>query len=66
VPGAPAPLPGAAPAGVPAQTPPAAPARAPGQAALSSQTSPQPAVPNLFTLVPGLPPLPNFGFAPQH
>ena len=70
VPGAPAPLPAqapsAAPVGVPAPTPPAAPARAPGQAALSSQTSPQQAVPNLFTLVPGLPPLPNFTFAPQH
>ena len=58
VPGAPAPL--------PAQTPPAAPVRAAGQAALSSQTSPQQSVPNLLTLVPGLPPLPNFNFGPQH
>jgi Probable lipoprotein LpqN len=69
VPGAPAPLPAQAPSaarvGTPAQTPPVAPALAPGQAALSSQTSPQQAVPNLFTLVPGLPPLPNFNFAPQ-
>ena len=42
------------------------PGRAPGQAALSSQTSPQQPVPNLLTLVPGLPPLPNFNFGAQH
>jgi Probable lipoprotein LpqN len=66
VPGAPVPAqPPSAAVGVPAQTPPAVAVRAPGQAALSSQTSPQQAVPNLFTLVPGLPPLPNFNFAPQ-
>ncbi len=70
VPGAPAPLPAqapsAAPVGIPAQAPTAAPVRVPGQAALSSQTSPQQSVPNLLTLVPGLPPLPNFNFGPQH
>jgi hypothetical protein len=58
--------PSAAPAGIPAQAPAAIPARAPGQAALSSQTSPQQPVPNLLTLVPGLPPLPNFNFGAQH
>jgi len=70
VPGAPAPLPAqapiAAPVGTPAQAPMAAPVRVPGQAALSSQSSPQQSVPNLLTLVPGLPPLPNFNFGPQH
>ena len=74
VPGAPAPLPAqapsAAPVGIPAQAPTqaptVAPVRAPGQAAMSSQTSPQQAVPNLLTLAPGLPPLPNFNFGPQH
>jgi hypothetical protein len=69
-PGAPAPLPAqapsAAPVGIPTQAPTAAPVRVPGQAALSSQTSPQQSVPNLLTLVPGLPPLPNFNFGPQH
>jgi hypothetical protein len=68
VPGAPAPLPAqppAAPVAIPAQAPAAVPVRTPGQAALSSQTSPQQPVPNLLTLVPGLPPLPNFNFGPQ-
>ena len=50
----------------PTQPPSAAPARAPGQAALSNQTSLQQPVPNLLTLVPGLPPLPNFNFGAQH
>ncbi len=69
VPGAPAPVPAqtpsAAPGGVPAQAS-TAPAGVPGPAALSSQTSPRQPAPNLLTLVPGLPPLPNFNFAPQH
>ena len=69
-PGAAAPQPtpasSAAPVGIPAQAPAATPARAPGQAALSNQTSPQQPVPNLLTLVPGLPPLPNFNFGAQH
>jgi hypothetical protein len=70
VPGAPAPVPaqapGAAPVGVPGQTPATGPVGLPNQAALSSQTSPQQPVPNLLTLVPGLPPLPNFNFGSQH
>ncbi|WAC91615.1 LpqN/LpqT family lipoprotein [Mycobacterium sp. Aquia_213] len=73
---APAAVPAQAPAGVPAQTPVVAPAPVPAQspavlpaqapAALPAQMgvpnqlpSPQP-TPNIFTLVPGLPPLPNF------
>ncbi len=56
--GLPAQTPGAAPVGLPAQAPAGLPAQAPvpGQA-----TTPRP-TPNLLTLVPGLPPLPNFPF----
>ncbi|OBF50553.1 hypothetical protein A5787_00455 [Mycobacterium sp. 852002-50816_SCH5313054-b] len=54
------------PVGVPAQTPAAAPVGLPAQPA----TTPYPAAagrpaPNLLTMVPGLPPLPNFSFL-QH
>ncbi|CQD02783.1 secreted proline rich protein Mtc28 [Mycobacterium lentiflavum] len=56
----PAQVPGVAPAPVPAQAPVGAPARLPAQlAAPNLLPSPQPA-PNLLSLVPGLPPLPNF------
>jgi Probable lipoprotein LpqN len=58
--------PATAPVGLPAQVPVAAPVGLPGQATLSGQTSGQQAVPNLLALVPGLPPLPNFNFGPQH
>jgi len=54
--------PGTAPIGVPAQPPGAAPVGVPGQTALSSQTPAQQPIPNLLTLVPGLPPMPNFTF----
>jgi Probable lipoprotein LpqN len=64
--GIPAQPPAVAPVRVPAQTPVAGPVGLPGQAALASQTSPQQPVPNPLTLVPGLPPLPNFNFGPQH
>ncbi len=64
--GIPAQAPTAGPVGVPGQAPTAAPVGVPGQAALSGQTSPRQPVPNLLTLVPGLPPLPNFNFGPQH
>jgi Probable lipoprotein LpqN len=68
-PGATAPAPGAAPVGIPAQTPGAAPVGLPPQAAgtapvgLPAQTTvPNQPAPNILTLVPGLPPLPNFAF----
>jgi hypothetical protein len=55
-----APVAAPAPVGLPAQTPAAAPAALPGQTAVPTQmAAPQPA-PNLLSLVPGLPPLPNF------
>jgi hypothetical protein len=65
---APAPVPAqapvAAPAPVPAQAPVAAPAAAPAalpaQAAVPNQMAAAQPAPNLFALVPGLPPLPNF------
>ena len=62
----PVPAPTPAPVGLPAQTPPAAPAGPPAQtppAAPSPMAAQQPAQqqpsPNLLSLVPGLPPLPN-------
>jgi Probable lipoprotein LpqN len=59
---APAPAPSAAPVGLPAQAPAAAPVGLPAQPATPNQvTAPRP-TPNLLTMVPGLPPLPNFGF----
>ncbi|OQZ93533.1 hypothetical protein BST11_02625 [Mycobacterium alsense] len=51
----------AAPAGLPAQTVPAAPVGLPAQPVAPNQVAPRP-VPNLLTMVPGLPPLPNFAF----
>jgi hypothetical protein len=59
----PSPTPGNAPVGVPGQTPGTAPVGLPGQAA-GQMPSAQPQ-PNLLTLVPGLPPLPNFSFLQQ-
>lgn len=56
---APAPVTAQAPAAVPAQVPVGAPARLPAQLAVPGQLPAQPA-PNLLSLVPGLPPLPNF------
>jgi len=57
--GRPAQTPAAAPVGLPAQTPATAPLGLPGRAAMANQApAPQP-FPNLLTLVPGLPPLPN-------
>ena len=64
--GLPAQAPGTAPVGIPGQTPGAQPVGVPAPAALSSQTSAQQPAPNLLTLVPGLPPLPNFGFLQGH
>ena len=59
---APAPVPAQAPApvGLPAQAPAAAPAALPAQAAVPNQMAAAQPAPNLFALVPGLPPLPNF------
>lgn len=51
----------AAPVGLPAQTAPAAPVALPAQTAPPGQVAPRP-TPNLLTVVPGLPPLPNFAF----
>jgi hypothetical protein len=62
--GLPAQTTGAAPVGLPAQTTGAAPVGLPAQAA-GQMPSAQPR-PNLLTLVPGLPPLPNFSFLQQH
>jgi Probable lipoprotein LpqN len=61
--GLPAQTPGTAPVGLPGQTPGTAPVGLPGQAP-GQLPSPQP-TPNLFALVPGLPPLPNFSFLQQ-
>ncbi|MGA8250430.1 MAG: hypothetical protein WB989_07110, partial [Mycobacterium sp.] len=65
-PGAATPVPAPTPVGLPAQTPPAAPVGPPAQAppaAPSPMAAQQPAqqqpAPNLLSLVPGLPPLPN-------
>ena len=66
VPGAAAPAPaqgpGAAPVGLPAQTPAAAPVGLPAQTPPPNQVGASQPKPNLLTLVPGLPPLPNFAF----
>ena len=62
--GVPGQAPGAAPVGLPGQTTGAAPVGLPGQGA-GQMSSAQPR-PNLLTLVPGLPPLPNFSFLQQH
>ncbi|OBG28710.1 LpqN/LpqT family lipoprotein [Mycobacterium sp. 852002-51057_SCH5723018] len=74
--GVPAQTPGTAPVALPAQTPGTAPAglpaQAPGTAAVGLPA--QPAAPNqvaaprpnLLTMVPGLPPLPNFSFLQGH
>jgi hypothetical protein len=64
--GFPGQTPGAPPVGLPPQTPSAPPVGLPGQTALSSQTSAQQPAPNLLTMVPGLPPLPNFTFLQRH
>jgi Probable lipoprotein LpqN len=55
---------GAAPLGLPGQAPGVAPVGLPGQAA-GQMPSAQPR-PNLLSLVPGLPPLPNFSFLQRH
>jgi len=57
--GLPAQTPATAPLGLPAQTPATAPLGLPGRAAMSNQAPAQQPFPNLLTLVPGLPPLPN-------
>jgi probable lipoprotein LpqN len=62
--GVPGQAPGRSPVGLPGQTTGAAPLGLPGQAP-GQMPSAQPK-PNLFTLVPGLPPLPNFSFLQQH
>ena len=71
----PSPAPGNAPVGVPGQTPGRAPVGLPGQTAgtapvglpgqAAGQMPPAQPQPNLLTLVPGLPPLPNFSFLQQ-
>jgi hypothetical protein len=53
---------GAAPAGLPPQTAGAAPVGLPSQPAPPNQVAAPRPTPNLLTMVPGLPPLPNFGF----
>lgn len=64
--GLPAQAPGTVPVGVPAQTAgAAAPVGVPMQSVAPSQVAPRPA-PNLLTMVPGLPPLPNFSFLQGH
>jgi hypothetical protein len=72
---APAPTPGTSPVGIPAQTPAASPVGLPAQTAGAAVGVPtQPAAPNqvvaprpnLLTMVPGLPPLPNFSFLQGH
>ena len=58
----PAQQPGAAPVGIPAPAAAPAPVGVPAQPAAPNQlTAPRP-TPNLLTMVPGLPPLPNFAF----
>jgi len=62
--GVPGQVPGRTPVGLPGQTAGAAPVALPGQpAGQVPLAQPQP---NLLTLVPGLPPLPNFSFLQQH
>jgi hypothetical protein len=53
---------GAAPGGLPPQTAGAAPVGLPSQPAPPNQVAAPRPTPNLLTMVPGLPPLPNFGF----
>jgi Probable lipoprotein LpqN len=60
--GLPAQTPAAAPVGLPAQTPAAAPVGLPAQTPPPNQVGASQPKPNLLTLVPGLPPLPNFAF----
>jgi len=60
--GVPPQAPGAAPAGLPPQTAGAAPVGLPSQPTAPNQVAAPRPTPNLLTMVPGLPPLPNFGF----
>jgi hypothetical protein len=60
--GLPAQTPAAAPVGLPAQTTAAAPVGLPAQTPAPNQVAASQPKPNLLTLVPGLPPLPNFAF----
>jgi hypothetical protein len=60
--GLPAQPPAAAPVGLPAQPPAAAPVGLPAQPPVPNQAPASQPKPNLLTLVPGLPPLPNFAF----
>ena len=60
--GLPVPTAGAAPVGLPAPTAGAAPVGVPAQTPLPNQGAASRPMPNLLTLVPGLPPLPNFAF----
>jgi Probable lipoprotein LpqN len=55
----------AAPVGLPAQTATAAQVGVPAQPVVPNQVTAQRPAPNLLTMVPGLPPLPNFSFL-QH
>jgi hypothetical protein len=64
--GPPAQPPGASPLGLPAQTPGASPAGLPAQAPVPNPAATSRPAPNLLTLVPGLPPLPNFPFLQGH
>ena len=64
--GLPAQTPGPAPVGLPAQAPGAAPVGLPAQTSVPNQATASRPTPNLLTLVPGLPPLPNFTFLQGH
>src|SRR6516162_2400576 len=64
--GLPAQTPGASPLGLPAQTPAASPVGLPAQAPVPHPAATSRPTPNLLTLVPGLPPLPNFPFLQGH
>ena len=64
--GLPAQTPGASPLGLPAQTPAASPVGLPAQAPVPNPAATSRPTPNLLTLVPGLPPLPNFPFLQGH
>jgi len=64
--GLPAQTPGASPLGLPAQTPGASPVGLPAQAPVPNPAATSRPTPNLLTLVPGLPPLPNFPFLQGH
>src|SRR6516225_10862455 len=54
------------PVGLPAQTPGASPLGLPAQTSVPNQATASRPTPNLLTLVPGLPPLPNFTFLQGH